>query len=130
MNRRSFLGGLTAILAAPAIIRTPGLLMPVRVPRLLTSDIVLVVGGRRIPVAAETSDGIFAAMSKALLRVPGPIQDQMPYFLASRRARIAMDDAACRDPNVLLSPCFTDEFPNPFVTSFRDVPIVIPDDLV
>ena len=31
MNRRSFLTGVTAFLATPAIIRTPGLLMPVRV---------------------------------------------------------------------------------------------------
>ena len=30
MRRRSFLGGLIVALAAPAIIRTPGLLMPVR----------------------------------------------------------------------------------------------------
>lgn len=30
MNRRGFLGGLIAALSAPAIIRTPGLLMPVR----------------------------------------------------------------------------------------------------
>jgi hypothetical protein len=30
MNRRGFLGGLLATLAAPAIIRTSGLLMPVR----------------------------------------------------------------------------------------------------
>ena len=33
MNRRSLIGGLLATLAAPAIIRTPGLLMPVRVVR-------------------------------------------------------------------------------------------------
>lgn len=32
MNRRGFLGGLLTALAAPAIIRTPGLLMPVRPP--------------------------------------------------------------------------------------------------
>ena len=32
MNRRGFIGGLIATLAAPAIIRTPGLLMPVKVP--------------------------------------------------------------------------------------------------
>src|SRR5690348_6123223 len=30
MNRRSFLTGLGALIAAPAVIRTPGLLMPVR----------------------------------------------------------------------------------------------------
>ncbi len=30
MNRRGLLGGMLAGLAAPAIIRTPGLLMPVR----------------------------------------------------------------------------------------------------
>jgi hypothetical protein len=30
MNRRGFIGGLITALAAPAIIRTPGLLMPVR----------------------------------------------------------------------------------------------------
>lgn len=34
MNRRGFLGGLLTTLAAPAIVRTPGLLMPVRVPLL------------------------------------------------------------------------------------------------
>lgn len=32
INRRNFLTGLVATLAAPAIIRTPGLLMPVRKP--------------------------------------------------------------------------------------------------
>ena len=32
-SRRSLLGGLLATLATPAIIRTPGLLMPVRVVR-------------------------------------------------------------------------------------------------
>jgi hypothetical protein len=31
MNRRGFLTGLTAALCAPAIIRTPGLIMPVKV---------------------------------------------------------------------------------------------------
>lgn len=31
MNRRGFIAGLGALLAAPAIIRTPGLLMPVKV---------------------------------------------------------------------------------------------------
>ena len=31
MNRRTLFGGLLGILAAPAVIRTPGLLMPVRV---------------------------------------------------------------------------------------------------
>ena len=33
MNRRALFGGLLATLAAPAVIRTPGLLMPVRVVR-------------------------------------------------------------------------------------------------
>ena len=33
MIRRRFLAGLSAALCAPAIIRTPGLLMPVRAPR-------------------------------------------------------------------------------------------------
>lgn len=32
LQRRGLLAGLGALLAAPAIIRTPGLLMPVRVP--------------------------------------------------------------------------------------------------
>jgi hypothetical protein len=32
MNRRGFLGGLIAALAAPAVIRTPGLLMPIKQP--------------------------------------------------------------------------------------------------
>lgn len=32
MNRRGFLGGLITSLAAPAIIRTPGLLMPIKSP--------------------------------------------------------------------------------------------------
>ena len=36
-SRRTLLGGLLATLAAPAIIRTPGLLMPVRVVRPKTS---------------------------------------------------------------------------------------------
>lgn len=31
MNRRGFLGGMLVGLAAPAIIRTPGLLMPIKV---------------------------------------------------------------------------------------------------
>ena len=40
-SRRTLLGGLIATLAAPAIIRTPGLLMPVRVVRpVLTMDII------------------------------------------------------------------------------------------
>ena len=30
MERRAFLSGLAAVVAAPAVIRTPGLLMPVR----------------------------------------------------------------------------------------------------
>ena len=36
-SRRTLLGGMLATLAAPAIIRTPGLLMPVRVVRSETS---------------------------------------------------------------------------------------------
>ena len=40
-SRRTLLGGLLATLAAPAIIRTPGLLMPVRMVRLETSAQVL-----------------------------------------------------------------------------------------
>jgi hypothetical protein len=38
MNRRGFLGGLLVSLAAPAIIRTPGLLMPVRKFRFSTEQ--------------------------------------------------------------------------------------------
>ena len=42
-SRRTLLGGLLASLAAPAIIRTPGLLMPVRVgrapPMLIVNDL-------------------------------------------------------------------------------------------
>lgn len=38
IQRRGFLAGVAAFLAAPAIIRTPGLLMPVKAPaRLLTA---------------------------------------------------------------------------------------------
>ena len=38
MNRRGFLGGFIAALATPAIIRTPALLMPVRVPIVLATE--------------------------------------------------------------------------------------------
>ena len=36
MNRRSLIGGLAVILTAPAVIRTPGLLMQVRPRRMFT----------------------------------------------------------------------------------------------
>lgn len=41
MNRRGFLGGLLT-LAAPAIIRTPGLLMPVRPLAFSTADMTVI----------------------------------------------------------------------------------------
>lgn len=47
IRRRSLLGGLLAALAAPAIIRTPGLLMPVRSPGLLVGDPLLPFDGVR-----------------------------------------------------------------------------------
>jgi hypothetical protein len=39
LARRGLFGGALALLAAPAIIRTPGLLMPIRPPRLLAMPV-------------------------------------------------------------------------------------------
>lgn len=41
MRRRGFLAGFAAALAAPAIIRTPGLLMPVRRPLFAPTEILI-----------------------------------------------------------------------------------------
>jgi hypothetical protein len=64
IQRRGFLTGITALLAAPAIIRTPGLLMPVRVwerqPRLTATDI---LGMQRV------NDDAFRAALSAVLDV-------------------------------------------------------------
>lgn len=38
LARRGLFAGLGALLAAPAIIRTPGLLMPVKAPLIITQD--------------------------------------------------------------------------------------------
>jgi hypothetical protein len=37
MNRRGFLGVLTGLIAAPLVIKTPGLLMPIK-PHIITPD--------------------------------------------------------------------------------------------
>lgn len=49
MNRRGFLGGLIAAAVAPAIIRTPGLIMPIK-PSLVLVD--------RMPVGDEYLEGL------------------------------------------------------------------------
>lgn len=63
ISRRGMLGGLLAGLAAPAIIRTPGLLMPIR-PVLddFTTDNLLVVGYERYSVTWSDWRGAFGAV--------------------------------------------------------------------
>lgn len=68
MNRRGFLGGMLAALAAPAIIRTPGLLMPVSIFALpvygpggvLTDDMIAAECNRRLQrlVPAAVNRGV------------------------------------------------------------------------
>ena len=83
MNRRGFIAGLGALLAAPAIIRTPGLLMPVKAPpiiRTLTlSEIVTTTLRNRAGALAESVTRNNALLERlkaqgALREVSGGIQ--------------------------------------------------------
>lgn len=56
MNRRGFLFGLSAALAAPAIIRTPGLLMPVK-PQLKLPEEYILTQGETVAYAASCANG-------------------------------------------------------------------------
>jgi hypothetical protein len=59
VDRRSFVGGLLA-LAMPAIIRTPGLLMPIKVSR--ATDTVSLVGNQRYLMAWSDWRGMWGAL--------------------------------------------------------------------
>jgi hypothetical protein len=87
MNRRGFLGGLVA-LAAPAIIRTPGLLMPVRVivsaprdyllvpPELYEAAVRLWEGSKVRAGFGIYSDGAVAARNWAIVGPGDPLLDE------------------------------------------------------
>jgi len=74
MNRRGFIAGLGALLAAPAIIRTPGLLMPVK--RLPVDDVriweIVGSGGVVMPPAAAGWNYVIRNDSNASIKVFPP----------------------------------------------------------
>ena len=86
MNRRSLIGGLAVILAMPAVIRTPGLLMQVRPVRMLRR----IVNGDM--AAAKRRADAFAAMAAL------PPEEVAEYLFAYMdRAPDARDISAALD---------------------------------
>ncbi len=119
LKRRGFLAGVGALLAAPAIIRTPGLLMPVKVwvppPQLV---LINQMTGKSIEIPADGD--IFANMARALVGATISIGCAEYEFKATRATRAAMDNQAWRDRNVLL---WRPSSIRPELASFRDIPI-------
>jgi hypothetical protein len=78
LNRRSFFGGLL-LLSAPAIIRTPGLLMPIRKPPVIPGIIHLT--GRLI---GELRPGMIISGTGLLdMKIISVVGDQIYYEVAS-----------------------------------------------
>ena len=71
MNRRSLIGGLAVILAAPAVIRTPGLLMQVRPRRMFTvADFELMMRPQFARWIADDRDRLRSLYDTYLVRLP------------------------------------------------------------
>lgn len=84
MNRRGLLTGLLATLAAPAIIRTPGLLMSVRAFRFSVDDSLMLeysgfepIYGRSPAMGAMDSYREFNAITRLVLRARPPNRNRL-----------------------------------------------------
>lgn len=92
LDRRGFLSGLAAALCAPAIIRTPGLLMPVKMPNPLYHVINLKFHGSRQPVTfLANSDGPMTA-SEVEMRL-AIAYARMEVFLGNWAAAVNFTEA-------------------------------------
>lgn len=134
MNRRGFLKGLVVAAVAPAIIRTPGLLMPIK-PGLVPKPYVVfgvdlaapgdscsmmlrTAGGSFLPV--EPEDGsIVTGMCRTILATSND-DLKNAVFLSDRADIDAFHAEAMRDLNVLLSIEHWGIRP----TSFRGFPVI------
>jgi hypothetical protein len=87
IQRRGFLAGIGAFLAAPAIIRTPGLLMPVKPPVVIASsltmtEIVEITMRNRLEQLAYnvTLDNALLARLNKRPATLGPVFVQLPTY--------------------------------------------------
>jgi len=86
MNRRGFLLGILAVGAAPAIIRTPGLIMPIKPlslnPRAALDEI---LGGRDLSLMMQILDDL-AIYGRAFISPTGGLVSPMDVFVEKRPA--------------------------------------------
>lgn len=97
-SRRALFGGLVAIIAAPAIIRTPGLLMPIK-PLYPSSDFLWLehaTGRERVPLDGDLFNDMARAMFRPKVLRPGS------RFVMSRNARAMLDVQAIRERHTLI----------------------------
>lgn len=129
MLRRGFIGGLVGLLAAPAIIRTPGLLMPVKVPIWPVTPMALVnpMTGHSIPIPVTPASDLFAMMAEFSFRLASGKSGAEYSFVCSREIRAAMDVQAMQYRNVLLQP--EKAMPPPQCDTFRGIPILLAGEL-
>jgi hypothetical protein len=124
MQRRSFLVGSGAILAAPAIVRTAGLLMPLSTRRqwMLHPELALVDSFTGRVLALDPTGDIFREMARALVCFGPHVGNGRYYFGASVWAREEMGRQAARDVQILLPPDLARLSWN---AEFRGVPVVV-----
>lgn len=125
LSRRGFLAGMIASASAAAIIRTHGILMPIK-PSLVPlsasviSDLMLEIDGVRYGVPTDQGGYLFTEMSKALSRANGvPAR-----FLATPEITARLERDAIRSQrfgSTLMTPAIING--RYHLRSFRDTPI-------
>jgi hypothetical protein len=82
-SRRGFLTGLGVVLAAPFIVRTPGLLMPIK-PLLSGSDVYSQIGLHGVDFILDTDGGLDYRFLLPHIKVTGYLQNlYMPWALTA-----------------------------------------------
>lgn len=95
MNRRGFLTGILSALAMPAIIRTPGLLMPVKQPILLTPEMLVEPPSELPTIDMITREAIrlFRNSNWFLCTIDNQFPDMPPTIGRELRIRLPNDFA-------------------------------------
>lgn len=123
MNRRGFLGGLLAAAVAPAIIRTPGLIMPIK-PALVPvrcSMMLRTNGGSFIPVEPRNGS-LIEGMARACATLRTVDFARGAVFMGDAGDVLALEAEVIRDRQVLYAEAMPIYGRAP--TMFRGIPVV------